>query len=99
MKGQRVAAFSRPHPRRSLTLEGDLLAAEARLRPANVYQGIVCTAAELLSGIPANSGGRLAGQYGADRGDRHTIVMCHQHNSTPSRSGASPCARYNHSVQ
>jgi glyoxylate/hydroxypyruvate reductase A len=32
-------------------------------------------------------------------GDRHTIVMCHQHNSAPSHSGASPCARYNRSVQ
>jgi len=28
MKGQRVAAFRRPHPRRSLTGEGDLLAGE-----------------------------------------------------------------------
>src|SRR5262249_24529422 len=31
MKGQRVPAFGRPHPRRRLTGEGDLLAAEARL--------------------------------------------------------------------
>src|SRR5262245_19476453 len=31
MKGQRIAAFGCPHPRRSLTGEGDLLAAEARL--------------------------------------------------------------------
>ena len=31
MKGQRVAAFGCPHPRRRLTGEGDLLAAEARL--------------------------------------------------------------------
>jgi hypothetical protein len=31
MKGQRVAAFGCPHPCRSLTSEGDLLAAEARL--------------------------------------------------------------------
>src|SRR6266853_2023961 len=31
MKGERVAAFGCPHPRRSLTGEGDLLAAEARL--------------------------------------------------------------------
>jgi len=31
MKGQRVAAFGCPHPCRSLTGEGDLLAAEARL--------------------------------------------------------------------
>src|SRR5580700_3377232 len=31
MKGDRVAAFGRPHPRRSLTGEGDLLPAEARL--------------------------------------------------------------------
>jgi len=31
MKGQRVAAFGRPHPRRGLTGEGDLLAAKARL--------------------------------------------------------------------
>ena len=31
MKGQCVAAFGCPHPRRSLTGEGDLLAAEARL--------------------------------------------------------------------
>src|SRR5205807_6278472 len=31
MKGKRVAAFGGPHPRRSLTGEGDLLAAEARL--------------------------------------------------------------------
>jgi hypothetical protein len=31
MKGQRVAAFGCPHPRRSLSGEGDLLAAEARL--------------------------------------------------------------------
>src|SRR5262249_43215850 len=31
MKGQRVAAFSCPHPRRSLTGESDLLATEARL--------------------------------------------------------------------
>jgi len=31
MKGQRVAAFGRPHPRRGLTGKGDLLAAKARL--------------------------------------------------------------------
>src|SRR5262245_29661054 len=31
MKGQRVAAFGCPHPGRSLTSEGDLLATEARL--------------------------------------------------------------------
>ena len=31
MKGQRVVAFGCPHPCRSLTGEGDLLAAEARL--------------------------------------------------------------------
>src|SRR5207245_800798 len=31
MKGQRVAAFGCSHPRRSLTDEGDLLAAETRL--------------------------------------------------------------------
>src|SRR5258708_16567422 len=31
MEGQRVAAFGRPHPGRSLTGEGDLLAAEPRL--------------------------------------------------------------------
>src|SRR5262249_39101655 len=31
MKGQRVATFGCPHPRRRLTGEGDLLAAEARL--------------------------------------------------------------------
>ena len=31
MKGQRVAAFGCPRPRRSLTGEGDLFAAEARL--------------------------------------------------------------------
>ena len=31
MKGQRVAAFGRPPPRRGLTGEGDLLAAETRL--------------------------------------------------------------------
>src|SRR5262249_25591887 len=31
MKGQRVAAFGCPHPRRSLTGDGDLLAGEARL--------------------------------------------------------------------
>ena len=31
MKGHRVAAFGCPHPRRSFTGEGDLLAAEARL--------------------------------------------------------------------
>src|SRR5260221_1005265 len=31
MEGQRVAAFGRPHPRRSLTGEGDLLPAEPRL--------------------------------------------------------------------
>jgi putative ABC transport system substrate-binding protein len=31
MKCQRIAAFGCPHPRRSLTGEGDLLAAEARL--------------------------------------------------------------------
>src|SRR6266568_5068923 len=31
MKGQRVAAFGCPHPRRSLAGEGDLLPAEARL--------------------------------------------------------------------
>src|SRR5262249_8993601 len=31
MKGQRVAAFSCPHPRCRLTGKGDLLAAEARL--------------------------------------------------------------------
>jgi len=31
MKGQYVAAFGSPHPRRSLTGEGDLLATEARL--------------------------------------------------------------------
>jgi hypothetical protein len=31
MKGQRVAAFGHPHPRGSLTREGDLLATEARL--------------------------------------------------------------------
>jgi len=31
MKGQWVATFGCPHPRRSLTGEGDLLAAEARL--------------------------------------------------------------------
>jgi hypothetical protein len=31
MKGQRVAAFSCPHPRRSLPGEGDLLPGEARL--------------------------------------------------------------------
>ena len=31
MKGQRVAAFGIPPPRRSLTSEGDLLTAETRL--------------------------------------------------------------------
>jgi hypothetical protein len=31
MKGQRVAAFGCPHPSGSLTCEGDLFAAEARL--------------------------------------------------------------------
>ena len=31
MKGQCVAAFGSPHPRRSLTGESDLLATEARL--------------------------------------------------------------------
>ena len=31
MKGQRVAAFGCPHPRRSLSGEGDLFAVEARL--------------------------------------------------------------------
>jgi hypothetical protein len=31
MKGQRVAAFGCPHPRRGLAGEGDLLAAKARL--------------------------------------------------------------------
>jgi hypothetical protein len=31
MKGQRVAAFSCPHPRCCLTGKGDLLAAKARL--------------------------------------------------------------------
>src|SRR5262249_30917087 len=31
MKGQRIATFGCPHPRRRLTGEGDLLAAEARL--------------------------------------------------------------------
>jgi hypothetical protein len=31
MKGQRVAAFGCPYPRRRLTSEGDLLAAQARL--------------------------------------------------------------------
>jgi hypothetical protein len=31
VKGQRVATFSRSRPRRSLTGDGDLLAAEARL--------------------------------------------------------------------
>src|SRR5262249_22775579 len=31
MKGQRVPTFGRPHPRRRLTGEGDLFAAEARL--------------------------------------------------------------------
>ena len=31
MKGKRVAAFGGPHPRRSLTGEGDMLATEARL--------------------------------------------------------------------
>jgi hypothetical protein len=31
MKGQRVAAFRYPHPRRSLAGEGNLLSAEARL--------------------------------------------------------------------
>jgi len=31
MKGQRVAAFGRPHPRRSLSDDGDLLAGKTRL--------------------------------------------------------------------
>jgi hypothetical protein len=31
VKGERVATFRCPHPRRSLTGDGDLLAAEARL--------------------------------------------------------------------